>query len=178
MLIIDFIRWETIYINGIKTKYQISNFGEVRTKKKLKRKKNVINKYGYVQIQLCVNGKPVTVLVHRLVALAFVKNPDPDKFNEVNHINGKKQDNYYGNLEWTDRSGNIKHAYDNALRTQNGEDNPHHKYTTKQIVKVCKMLQKGFSVKEISKKTKVSKRTIYHVKYREKWKHISKDYDF
>lgn len=48
--------------------------------------------------------------VHRLMALAWVKNPNPKKYDMVNHIDSDKFNFVPGNLEWTDASGNMRHA--------------------------------------------------------------------
>lgn len=56
------------------------------------------------------------VSLHKLVALTWVKNPDPEKYNVVNHIDGNPLNNYYKNLEWTDTSGNNYHAVNTGLR--------------------------------------------------------------
>jgi HNH endonuclease/NUMOD1 domain len=67
------------------------------------------------------NGYLVTTIkgadlrVNRLVALEFVENEYPDKYNIVNHIDGNKTNNRMENLEWTDSSGNGKHAADTGL---------------------------------------------------------------
>ena len=58
-------------------------------------------------------GKYKRVLIHRLVAVAFITNPSEKA--EVNHINGNKLDNRVENLEWVSREENIRHAYDNGL---------------------------------------------------------------
>lgn len=70
---------------------------------------------GYHFVYLCKNGKPKMKKVARLVAFAFVPNPDPVKYYDVNHDNGNKDDNSAPNLNWTDDSGNQKHAFKTGL---------------------------------------------------------------
>lgn len=63
----------------------------------------------YKRVHLCKDGKEKTVSVHRLVAMAFVNNPNPDKYKEVNHIDENKLNNNADNLEWCTRSYNQKY---------------------------------------------------------------------
>lgn len=72
-----------------------------------------INKYGYIEVALCKEGKLKTFLLHRLLAIHFI--PNPDNLPEVNHINGIKSDNRLANLEWCSVSDNTKHALTNNL---------------------------------------------------------------
>ena len=53
-------------------------------------------------------------LVHRLVAKAFI--PNPNSYDEVNHIDGDKSNNCMWNLEWLSRKNNVSHAIANRLR--------------------------------------------------------------
>ena len=104
--------WKTIkdYTN-----YEISNFGNVKNKKRNSLMKLDVDNSGYQYVDLYKNGKRKRFKVHRLVAIAFVTNPDPTNFDIVNHIDGNKLNNIPSNLEWTNHSGNSKHATENGL---------------------------------------------------------------
>ena len=91
--------------------YEISNYGRVRRmwKNHTKLKKTRLNKYGYEIVHLSKDSINKHCPVHRLVAMAFI--PNPDNLPEVNHIDGNKENNCVDNLEWVSRSENMKHAY-------------------------------------------------------------------
>ena len=98
--------------------YQVSNLGRVRslerdiyslngklayhTKEKIL--VPVFNNRGYACVHLCKNGKMKNMLVHRLVALAFI--PNPENKSQINHKNEVKTDNFVENLEWCDNKYN------------------------------------------------------------------------
>jgi hypothetical protein len=71
------------------------------------------SKQGYLVVHLRSNYKNKVVVVHRLVAKAFIENPHC--LREVNHRNGIKIDNRVENLEWCTRSENMQHASRNGL---------------------------------------------------------------
>lgn len=100
-------------IAGYEGMYQVSNFGRVRSLNyrntgRIEIRKTFIMKNGYESVSLCKNQKYTSHYVHRLVASAFVENPN--NLLEVNHINEDKLDNRAENLEWCDRSYNMAYG--------------------------------------------------------------------
>ena len=96
-------------IKGFEGIYQVSNLGNIKSFKKeipvlLKLNKN---SNGYIQAQLYLNGKRSVPQVHRLVAEAFI--PNPENKPEVNHIDTIKTNNEFSNLEWVTRQENQIH---------------------------------------------------------------------
>lgn len=134
-----------------------------------------LDKYGYLRVNLYEGTKNHTVTVHRLVAKAFV--PNPNNLPEVNHIDGDKTNNNADNLEWVSSSENQKHAFMIGLqKSHKGEDNPAARYTEKDARLVCELLTKGRRNAEIRDETGFSLSFIEKIKYGECWIHISKDY--
>ncbi len=87
--------------------YQISDLGNLRRVGKAKLMKSS-GLRGYRQIRLSHEGKAKTVLVHRLVAEAFL--PNPEGLPMVNHLDSNKANNAHTNLEWCTQLGNMRHA--------------------------------------------------------------------
>jgi len=69
---------------------------------------------GYVRVELWTDGKGKKHLLHRLLAQAFI--PNPDNKPQVNHIDGVKDNNDLRNLEWVTQSENQLHAYATGLQ--------------------------------------------------------------
>lgn len=95
--------------------YFVSPDGKVYTNRKspLNRKGELrelssSNNKGYMQIQLWNSGKRKPFSVHRLVAEAFI--PNPDNLPQVNHINEDKSDNHVDNLEWCNNQQNTEYS--------------------------------------------------------------------
>lgn len=93
--------WRPVPVPGCESDYEVSNFGEVISiktghRRPLKPKHN--NRTGYDFVILGYRGNSATKTIHRLVAEAFI--PNPDGKPAVNHINEVKTDNRASNLEW------------------------------------------------------------------------------
>lgn len=99
--------WQQI---GHLNNYEVSNFGNVRNKTTLYVLKPMKDGGGYPFIQ--VNRK--NHKVHRLVALAFIPNPQNKKC--VNHLSGDKTNNNVLNLEWCTHGENLAHAHRTGLK--------------------------------------------------------------
>lgn len=93
--------------------YEVDEEGNVYSVRKNKKLTSKTNWDGYLRIQLWDHGVCQFVSIHRLVAQAFIPNPENKPF--VNHKNGCKSDNRVANLEWCTQKENIKHAFDTGL---------------------------------------------------------------
>lgn len=87
--------------------YKVSNFGRVKNHRRIKSQQ--ANNKGYMIVHLSKNAKLRWCLVHRLVAQAFIDNPDNKA--TVNHKDGNRANNNVNNLEWASYSENNLHSY-------------------------------------------------------------------
>lgn len=109
MIIIE--EWKSI--ENYEGFYEVSNLGNIKNSKTGRVLKPTDRGNGYYCCTLCKNGTRKNIDIHRLVAKAFIDNPENKP--EVNHIDGNKQNNCVENLEWATRSENEIHAMDNDL---------------------------------------------------------------
>lgn len=89
--------------------YEVNQFGEIRNKKRKQILKPLVNPNGYCYVCFNIFGKRKRFAIHRIVANAFI--PNPDELKEVNHKDYNKKNNCVQNLEWVSSSQNKKHAY-------------------------------------------------------------------
>lgn len=88
--------------------YQVSSKGRIRNKATKAIKKSFINERGYAIVSLYKEKRLKTFRVHRLVAQAFI--PNPQNLPEVNHLDENKQNNQLTNLEWCTREYNLAYG--------------------------------------------------------------------
>lgn len=108
-------------IKGYEKYYQVSNLGNIKGLDRIIAYKNGLNrlykgislkqeltKDGYKRVVLMKEGKKKRFMVHRLVAIAFIRNVYNKPY--VNHLDGNKSNNVVSNLEWCTNSENMLHA--------------------------------------------------------------------
>lgn len=168
-------------IAGFEGMYQVSNMGQVRSLDRLdsrgyKYKGRTVKpstSKGYQYAHLCKLSKYTTISIHRLVALAFI--PNPDNLPQVNHIDGNKQNNHVSNLEWVTEKENINHAWDNGLATNSGENNVLAKLTEDDVRFIRSNYNPAipeFGQKALAEKFGVKQPVISKVVHRKSWKHV------
>lgn len=173
--------WRQIVIEGVAMPHSISSLGRVRRDVSVHGSAKaghimattVVS--GYHRAFLCGDGKRRWILVHRLVAAAFI-GPRPDGL-DVNHKNGIKADNRPENLEYCTRSQNVLHCRDVLGRGayfKPGEGAPRGKLTEKQVRWfLARVHSKPFGwMTRIAKRWGVNSASLSRVKSREVWSHI------
>lgn len=167
--------WEDVIINEEILNYKISNDGKLASMHMCKFMKPSTDPSGYLETVIRDNnGNKINVAIHRLVAVAFVRNDDIINNTDVNHIDGNKLNNHYNNLEWTTHKENVYHAINTGLRSNRI---PNRKYTEDEILEVCCLLEKGKSIAKIHKITGASKRKIRNIKNGKSHTAISSQYN-
>lgn len=172
-----------IKINDILTHYIIRSDGYLFSDRLcppgilIQRKIFVDDETKYKLYHLSVNNMSFTKLAHRLVAEAFIENPDNKP--EVNHKDGKKNNNHESNLEWATSSENLIHAYNTGLKNiKYGEDSHKSKITKKKVINICRMLESNkFSIKEISEIIGCDRTIIENIKAKRSWIKVSMNFD-
>lgn len=115
-------QWKEIL--GYDVLYEVSNLGRVRTRHN--RFKGYTNEYfylkpcdngnGYLRFNWSLNGIQKTVYLHRLVASAFLENPN--NYSDVNHLDENKLNNCVGNLEWSNHKDNCNYGTRNKRASE------------------------------------------------------------
>lgn len=154
--------------------YAVTEDGKIWSYKTKRFIKLTLNRGGYYWFNLSRPGeKPKATRVHRLVAFAYLGNPPEDR-QDVNHIDGNKQNNHYTNLEWSNKSLNGFHAHRTGLNVpvpQLGEKHGMSKLTNEDILNIRK-LKESKDNREIAKMYNITTTQVWRIVTRRNWKHI------
>lgn len=152
-------------IEGYEGLYQVSNLGRIKSFIKwnghkyikevriINPYKNYSDKYYFRSvIKLYKNGEKKDFKVHRLVAQAFI--PNPNDYPIINHIDGNPLNNKVDNLEWCTQKYNVNHALENELKIN--------KINTIDRDTMLELLNKGYDYKTISKILGIATGTVFN----------------
>ena len=140
-----------------------------------KRLKVYRDKAGYCFVTMKnTEGVYKKVRLHRIVACAFISNPD--NLPEVNHKDGDKANNAFINLEWVTSKQNKDHGWNMGLYRNKTQNHYAAVLTDLQVHDICVLLQLNISNSVIADKYNVDKSIIAHIKAGDTWKDISRMY--
>lgn len=150
-------------IKGYEGFYEISNLGRVRSigTNKIRFLKPAKTAKGYLNVVLCINQKKVHKLVHRLVAEAFIENPN--NYLTVNHKDEDKLNNCVSNLEWMNTYDNNRYSNDKML-------------TKEEVFQIYDLIKQGYTQMEIANHFNVSRRTIQFILQGKHWNNLGLDF--
>ena len=138
-------------------RYQVSNFGRVKSPQKRDVYYGSNDSTGYRT--LTFNGK--THSVHQLVAINFI--PNPEMKPDVNHIDSDKTNNHISNLEWVTKSENSIHTVESGTHCSNN------RLTNENIILIKQMLLENISHREIAKYVNVTRPCISLMATGKRW---------
>lgn len=162
--------------------YFITSDGDIYSTKKIKENygvkvnlsQNCKTKYLYFNFTI-KNGKKRHVRhnIHRLVALSFVSNPNPNDYNIVNHIDEDRTNNNYKNLEWCNQRMNIKHS----LNLHPDRVSPNRKLSEEDVLFILNNYNchdPNFTGVALSKRFNVERGVIYNILHKKTYKTIDR----
>ena len=167
-------RWR--WVVGYEGLYMVSDHGRVMGVPKKTHYGHVLkqgkNWAGYMNVCLSKNGEKKSFSVHRLVAQAFVENPENKP--EVNHKNGDRANNKAENLEWVTRSENERHAFQVLNKEPNkpwvGKPQIHKRQFNDEQIKSIRASSVGCRL--LAKQYGVSATTIKNIRNRKVYKEV------
>lgn len=180
MMLLDY--WKDI--KGYEGLYSVSYCGGVRNLRRMAKHyrggkrlvrdrilRLVWDNGGYLTVFLCDGNGQLRKRVHRLIAEAFIKNPN--NYPQVNHKVPVKTINFACNLEWCTSSHNTLHAYKNGLiPSRKGENHPRSKLTNKEVINIKKLLNQNYTQSSIAQKYNINTHVVSDIKIGKTWSHI------
>ncbi len=151
--------------------YKISNQGRIKshTGKVLK---TFHNSRGYVTIRISNYGNPKSITLHRIVAKAFV--PNPNNLPEVNHIDSNRANNNFNNLEWCTHSQNQFHAYKSGFRDHKGDNHPQRKINSDIVKEIrSRYIPYVCTGKKLAAEYGITVSSLNNIISGKNWKHVN-----
>lgn len=165
--------------------YQVSNLGRIKSLEKViinvngikhKRKSRILKPYkdskGYLCVDLRLDNKRFNARVHRMVGICFIKNPN--KYPQINHINGIKTDNNVQNLEWCTNKQNCIHAHQNNLTNPaRGVNHGSRVLEEHEVIEIFKEYHENGTYQYlIAKKYGISQGQVHNIVSKKHWGHL------
>lgn len=172
-------------IAKFKGEYEVSDKGRIRStdktiirsngwkyKRVAKVLKPDINHSGYAKGSVCVDKKMIPYILHRLVAIEFI--PNPENKPTVNHINGIKHDNRVENLEWSTNLEQIDHATKLGLMNYlKGSEIGNSKLKESDVIEIRRKFKpRKYTRAMLAKEYGVAETTIKDIILKRSWKHL------
>jgi hypothetical protein len=172
---------------GFEERYEVSSFGKVRSKSFLKRGRTrngpiefftkprllkgslSIDGYLRVTLQAGAGSKKIGVAVHRLVAKAFI--PNPENKPQVNHKDSVRTNNIASNLEWVTAKENVSHSFEHGVRSHTGEKHPR-AVLTEEIVRKIKHMSAMMGCTAIALELGLERSTVSKVVHNNNWSYV------
>lgn len=175
-LVFDIEEWRDAV--GFEEYISVSSLGRARFKERVgkngrvypEREIRMVTSDGYSQSSINIDGKKTTLKMHRLVAQAFI--PNPENKPQVNHINSLRKDNRVSNLEWVTVKENVIHSYKSGFNSNTGELHPRAILTEKVVCVIRRLNYDGYTTKEISDMLGYKYHTVHKVVSGLHWKGI------
>ena len=174
---------EWVPIKGFENLYEVSNRGNVKSiptitynsnGRPYTRKGRLLkpaSKNGYKRVILFSKSKQKSYLVHRLVALSFIENPDNKPY--INHIDGDPSNNILENLEWCTPKENVDHAIKTGLSNVKGSNHGSSKLTEREVVEIRNLYRsKKYNQREISENFNITQALVSMIIGNKIWNHI------
>lgn len=162
-------------IEGFEGLYQISNIGRVYSIRNDKFLKPTVagKSKDRLYVKLYREKVQYTLILSRLVAKAFI--PNPDNLATVNHIDGNTYNNRVENLEWLSNADNIRHAYRTGLQ-KSGHLRSTAKYTKEDVLNMYRLHDNGMSSNDIAALYNGSGRSIRRILSGDRYRELYRQY--
>jgi hypothetical protein len=125
-------------------------------------------KTGRVYFNFTHRGITKSMLVNRAVALVYL--PNPNKWPQVNHLDGNKANNHVDNLEWSTKSANEKHAFATGLKSNRGSANGNAKVTPDQVRMI--RAAPADTLADLAHSLRITLKTVTDIREKRTWRHL------